>query len=343
LTSSDFKRAMSEAGSVLERIRMPVPAASRIRRELDRPRRRSRRMGLWLVGLAAAGAGAVLIARHQAPLTSEYRARPERIGGLPETFEAISHSTDLQLSVDAPRATLRVERGSCTLRVRDWGRVSLRAGSSLGQTEGGLEFRRGAADFQVDKRAPGTGSTFVRGPQGTIEITGTRFSVIQGASGGSVHLDEGAIRFHSPDGRTVALAPGESLTWPLPPLDDPALPSPLSPPRSAAAAIAPAAPGASSPAEDSRIVERIAALRAEGRYRKLVEELGLALEREQRPLTRERLSFELGSVLTYHLEGGARACAHWAAHERAFPGGHYAQEVSDARTVLHCGREGGSR
>ena len=271
------------------------------------------------------------------------RARLERVGGLPETFEAISHSSDLRLSVDTQHAALRVERGTCTLRVRDWGRVSLRAGSSLGQTEGGLEFLRGAADFQVDKRAPGTGSTFVRGPQGAIEITGTRFSVIQGDSGGSVHLDEGAIRFHSVDGRVVALAPGESLSWPLPPLDDPAPPSSTAPSRAAAAVpatlIPPAVP---KDTNDSSIVERIAALRAEGRYRKLAEELAVVLARERRPLTRERLSFELGSVLSYHLYDGARACAHWAAHERAFPGGHYAQEVSDARTILHCDGQGGA-
>ena len=160
--------------------------------------------------LAAAGAGAWLIARPQ--------VLPELAFSPLDGVETIARSSDLQLSVDARRAALQVERGSCTLRVRGWGTVALRAGSSLRQADGGLDLSRGAADFQVDKRAPGTGSTLVRIPQGSlIEITGTRFSVIQGERGGSVHLDEGAIRFHAPDGRTVALVPGQSLAWPLPP------------------------------------------------------------------------------------------------------------------------------
>src|SRR5205807_785325 len=96
------------------------------------------------------------------------------------------------------------------------GRVVVRAGSWLRRTSDGVELSVGAADFQVNKRAPGVGSTFVRGPQGAIEITGTRFSVVQGPDGGSVRLDEGGIRFHAPDGRVVSLAPGEALGWPLP-------------------------------------------------------------------------------------------------------------------------------
>src|SRR5262249_8729875 len=101
-----------------------------------------------------------------------------------------------------------------------------------------------------------------------------------------------------------------------------------------------AAPGAPADAT-AALVERIAALRADGRYDELAGELRAALARETRPLTRERLSFELGSVLSYHLPDRAAACAHWTAHRRLFADGRYAQEVADVEKALRCAGEGG--
>jgi hypothetical protein len=322
---------------------MPAAAAARVRRRLDQRARPSRRIGVTVLALAAAGAGAWLIARPQA---SSERSSSFVDGVEADGVETIVRSPDLQLSVDARHAVLHVDRGSCTLRVRDWGTVSLRAGSSLRRADDGLELSSGAADFAVDKRAPANGSTFVHVPQGSIEITGTRFSMIQSERVGSVHLDEGSIRFHAPDGRTVALVPGQSLAWPLPAevaaaveTAPAARDTTVNPVTAAQRKVPSSQPGT----DRGGLVEQIAKLRAEGRYQELVEALGAAIGRERRALMRERLSFELGAVLTYHLVANERACTHWAAHDRAFPGGHYAEEVADARKHLHCDREGGSR
>jgi hypothetical protein len=95
--------------------------------------------------------------------------------------------------------------------------------------------------------------------------------------------------------------------------------------------------------EAEALVDRIAELRAAGRYGELAGELRLATAHARRRLTRERLSFELGEVLSFHLPDGARACAHWADHLRAFPAGHYADEVSEARRILGCDTKGDGR
>ena len=58
---------------------------------------------------------------------------------------------------------------------------------------------------------------------------------------------------------------------------------------------------------------------------------------------RERLSFELGSILTYQLRARARACEHWARHVARFEGGRYEDEVQQAEATLGCGNDGGGR
>jgi transmembrane sensor len=368
VTRRDFKQAIAAAKVELGRVEMPAPVAHRVLRNVKRAGRRGG-PGLALGGLALAGACAVallsIVGRRPAP--------PAVVAGaaqLPDGFESVRTSPDLQLDVARAGSRIGVRSGSCTLRVTGWGQVTLQTGASFAPVEGGVELSRGEADFEVDKRAPGAGSTFVRVPQGTIEITGTRFRVSEGVDGGTVHLDEGAIRFHAPDGRTVALTPGQSLTWPLPPPPS-APPSEDAPPpgappapgvsrTSSGASAVLARPTGKTPRPPARVapepavqaaqegavdataalVERIADLRAEGRYDELARELRTALARETRPLTRERLSFELGSVLSYHLTDRAAACAHWAAHRRAFPEGRYAQEISDVEASIRCTAEG---
>jgi transmembrane sensor len=353
MSGRSFRRAIFDARSRLEQVRMPAAAVSRVRRNIERAQGH-RRIQLALFGLAMAGAVSVMILH--TPL------RGGGAGPLPAGFETLSSSADLELAVGREGGTVDVRRGACTLRVEGWGRVSLQTGARFRRSGGGVELLSGAADFQVDKRVPGAGSTFVRGPQGSIEITGTRFSVVQRPEGGTVHLAEGGIRFHALDGRTVALVPGESLNWPLPALAPPAdLHFPATPSVQAPAASseinlskgrlfemeAPQVRRASlsrsdqsAESSDGAIVDRIAVLRAKGQYRELANELGVALLRERRPLTRERLSFELGSVLSYHLTDRERACAHWALHRRSFPDGHYAEEVSDAQQILKCNKQG---
>jgi transmembrane sensor len=312
---------------------------------------------LALGGLALAGvcafAAFVLVGRgrHPAPATTPAVAA----GRLLEGLETIAGTADLQLDVGGVGTSLVVRRGSCTLRVQMWGVVTLRAGAAFRPVDDGVELSRGEADFEVDKRAPDAPTTFVRGPQGAIEITGTRFTVVQRSDGGTVRLDEGAIRFHAPDGRTVGLIPGQSLSWPLPPAISPP-PLPPQPARrmapvektvrisTLATGPAPASRDTGRPAPvdaTAALVDRIAALRAAGRYDKLAGELRAALAGETRPLTGERLSFELGSVLSYHLLDRETACAHWAGHRRAFGAGRYALEIAEVEKDLRCEPPGG--
>lgn len=334
----DFKRAIGEARARLADVQMPPEVDARVRLVLRTGgRRRLPPLFLGLVTGAAAAAGVVWLA-----------ARPAPGLALPEGFSAVDLSTDVRLDVSGAGKTIRIERGSCALKVRGWGRVTLHSGAVLRRAGGGLELTAGRADFQVDKRSSAQGPTFVRVPEATIEITGTRFSILERPDGGSVHLDEGAIRFRALDGRTVTLAPGQSLDWPLPPAppaetrpevvatpsakrDVPAEPT-LPRPRRAP----PAPPRPAAAPDSSGIVERIAQLRADGDYAELARELAAALDAERRPLTRERLSFELGSVLTYHFSDRAKACAHWSGHLRDFPNGHYQEEATDARQRLGC-------
>jgi transmembrane sensor len=337
MTRRDFKRAIAAAKTELGRIEMPTPAAARVLRNVKRRGRGG--PALALGGLALAGACAAIFVvvgrgRHGAPPM----APAVMAARLPAGFETVGGTPDLQLDVAGAGTTIAVRRGSCTLRVHAWGAVTLRAGAAFRPIDGGVELSRGEADFVVDKRPPGAAATFVRGPQGTIEITGTRFTVIQRSDGGTVRLDEGAIRFRAPDGRTVALVPGQSLSWPLPPAASPRVTKTVRASMRATRA-APAFRQAerTAPVDPSEaLVDRIAALRAERRYDEVTRELRAALVGEARPLTRERLSFELGSVLSYHLLDREAACAHWAGHRRAFAAGRYEQEVADIEKVLRC-------
>ena len=89
------------------------------------------------------------------------------------------------------------------------------------------------------------------------------------------------------------------------------------------------------------MLDRIASRRARGEYRELAADLAAAMERERRPLTRERLSFELGTVLEASTSTMRRGLArYWATHLRTFAGGRYLEEVSDARKVLGCDKGG---
>jgi transmembrane sensor len=76
-------------------------------------------------------------------------------------------------------------------------------------------------------------------------------------------------------------------------------------------------------------------LRSRREYEAAARQLRQAL-RTQPPATRERLSFELGSLLTYQLRDARRACAHWAWHRGQYAPGRYQAEVQRAMASLQC-------
>jgi transmembrane sensor len=142
-----------------------------------------------------------------------------------------------------------------------------------------------------------------------------------------VTLHEGIIRFRSETGRVVQLVAGQTLAWP----------EREAPPDAGT----PAAPVASAPDAGVRptVVERlehIQGLRSRGQWGRAAEEVA-ALLREPLPSpTRERLSYELGSIFTYQMRNRARACAHWRGHQATYPRGRYRAEVEQAQGSLHC-------
>jgi transmembrane sensor len=186
---------------------------------------------------------------------------------------------------------------------------------------------------------------------GAIEVLGTRFTVEQRPAGGKVTLYEGSIRFVADDGRAVLLVPGESLFWPLPkaapvpaveptpaaePGPEPATPTGVKPVP--ARPVTPAAPVKSEPeaVRIEELLQRIDELRSRGQFDAAAAELSRALEAGYAEATRERLSFELGTILSRPGSDGQRACAHWRDHAKRFAQGRYDREIEQAVKRLNC-------
>jgi hypothetical protein len=84
------------------------------------------------------------------------------------------------------------------------------------------------------------------------------------------------------------------------------------------------------------VVMRVAELRSRGLYAEAAAELGRALRAGYDGGAEERLSFELGSILTHHIGDRARACRHWTAHLRRHGGGRYSREIALAEATAGC-------
>src|SRR5688572_30541816 len=100
------------------------------------------------------------------------------------------------------------------LDVPGFGHVAGDHDARVTRISGGIEVVRGRVDVDVAHRPRGAAPALVRVSHGTIAVLGTRFTIEQSAHGGRVALHEGKIRFDG-EGRSVVLAPGESLTWPI--------------------------------------------------------------------------------------------------------------------------------
>ncbi|SEU40273.1 FecR family protein [Myxococcus fulvus] len=218
----------------------------------------------------------------------------------------------------------------------------------------GVRLVRGRAEFSVSHRPRGALPAVVLVSGGAIEVMGTRFTVEERGEGGTVTLHEGAIAFRQSGGEVVPVQVGQTLAWPVVKPDEPALPVPVSP--------APAPPEAGSPPalatppgpkvvpsrvpptvvrapNVEEVLRELEVLRGRHEFEQAARYLKESM-RKQPAATRERLSFELGSLLTYQLKDAQRACAHWARHEEQFRRGRYAEAVQRARGTLSCeGRE----
>jgi transmembrane sensor len=84
------------------------------------------------------------------------------------------------------------------------------------------------------------------------------------------------------------------------------------------------------------LLGRIDELRSRGQFDVASQELTRALKGGYPPATRERLSFELGAILSRPGSDGTRACVHWREHAKNFPNGRYDREIDQAIKRLGC-------
>ncbi|AKF85111.1 hypothetical protein MFUL124B02_09435 [Myxococcus fulvus 124B02] len=209
----------------------------------------------------------------------------------------------------------------------------------------GVRLVRGRAEFSVNHRPTDALPAVVLVSGGAIEVMGTRFTVEERGGSGTVTLHEGAIAFRRLGGEVVPVKPGQTLAWPVVDVDKPALPAETRPPPTLATPPAPKAVPSRAPATSVRapsvdeVLRELEVLRGRDEFEQAARYLEESM-RKQPAATRERLSFELGSLLTYQLKDAQRACAHWSRHEEQFGRGRYAEAVQRARGTLSCeGRE----
>ncbi|WP_338866408.1 FecR domain-containing protein [Myxococcus stipitatus] len=206
----------------------------------------------------------------------------------------------------------------------------------------GVRLVRGRAEFSVNHREPGAAPAVVLVSGGAIEIMGTRFTVEEQGTQGTVTLHEGAVAFRRLGGEVVHMSVGQTLAWPVvestePVLREPVPPAPERPQPLAAPVLKASPPRASTPSAEE-VLRELEVLRGRHEFEQAARYLEESMRRQ--PLaTRERLSFELGSLLTHQLKDSQRACAHWVRHAQQFRRGHYTEAVRRARETLSC--EGG--
>lgn len=85
------------------------------------------------------------------------------------------------------------------------------------------------------------------------------------------------------------------------------------------------------------LLHRVATLRSRGRFGEAVGALREGLRRPFGASVKARLSFELGSLLTWQLGDTERACAHWARHRLHYGAGRYGEDIAAAlRRLGNC-------
>ena len=314
MSPRDPRPPLHEADAAFQSTALPPQVLARLRRRIfDEPRRSSVR---WVAaGVAAASLAVVAY--------GALRSRP--------TIE------DVQLATGEHYRTAEVELAALApaLIHRDHAVLTLRSGDVL---------------VTVEHRQPLTTPVRIVVSHGTIEVVGTRFTLRQSAGGGSVEVHEGRVRFLS-DEVTAEVTAGESLTWPRPrasaaPIPTEQAPNPAEPappsrappatPRPSKPRVTRAEPAVIRETDAAWLLEEVELLRSRAEYDEAVRLLDNGLAGLVSTKTRERFSFELGSILTYQQRDPSRACHHWASHQASFPAGRYAQEVQSAREKARC-------
>lgn len=340
----DFRAALKLADEAWQaEAQGPMAAGLDARlRGRTRPRLALRWYHLGLVGAGAVvGAALVLLLGRPAPVEA-----PSRVGGFELEAAPPAAAPLVAVSDDEVRVTAA---GTQLYDVARQLRVVASAGTALKREAAGVRLVHGQGVFHVAKQPGRAEPVRVLVAGGAIEVRGTRFTVTQGDDGaGHVTLEEGAIDFRFPSGRVQPLAPGETVHWPeepdeLAPLPDlPPAPEPVGPPEKRAA---PRAPLNWSEFDrrlrSEAVLRRVLGLRQQARWTDCVAELERALDLPDGaygPGTRERLSWELGAVLTWQLRDVPAACWQWTIHLKTYPRTRYGLEVTRAMDALGCQR-----
>jgi transmembrane sensor len=319
----DFVTALREAERAREDASLSPFAERRIARAAEGGKRAAPTR--WFLPL---GVGAALAAASVALVV--WVAGPKPLSTQP----AVAFAEDGTATFERADAPLR----DGELRVT----VSGQVGAKIARAGAALRMVEGTAEFDVEKRREGEPPFTVFVSHGQIQVLGTRFTLVQRADGGEATLHEGLIRFVAEDGRTVDLSPGMRVTWPLERIS-------VAP----EVRLAPAELPASAPVGDVQRGERVEAprprpfdvesfiddlnvLRRRGQFAEAAARLEKALVRPLPADTRERLSYELGAILTSQIRDTSRACAVWKRHRDAHPSGRYATEVARAEAALGC-------
>jgi transmembrane sensor len=349
---SQSREIMRHIDAHLAAVRMSDRGDMRIVEELERVRRRRmppRRGAIAAFGLAMGLLVAIVIAvvlriggAHGIP----------RIGTIAEAASGIAApSDDCARRVGAHAIELT---GHCRTAF-EHPRVIVETWSAavIEREADALRLRSGWATFDVARAEPDA-PVRVLVSAGAIEVLGTRFTVLEGDAGGHVDLIEGHIRFVDHHGGVADIEPGRRLAWtdagsvvaaphehPAPPGSDSATPSDPNPDapeatrRRAVVASRPSAMDTETPVAKVPL-DRIARLRAAGRYAEAVAVIDAVEADRLDPRTAEALSYERGTILQDHLERTADACAHWRAHSRRFGAGRYRESVAARIEALGC-------
>lgn len=330
----DFEEGLRELDQAFE---LPPAVDARLRARLDGgPRRALWPWALAVSALAAASLLWVFVPRD-----------PSTLGGL-----TVLTQQRLE-AVVAADGVVKIVRGTATLSDASQEAVmQAETGAELTRLTSGAAVRRGVVRFEVAHRTERVAPYSVQVSGGVIEVVGTAFTVAQREGAGEVRLHHGVIRFRAADGRVVTLAPGDSVSWPLPAVavvpPEPAravLPTAPSVQRVPAPRVVPPVVSVPEPApvieprpafSSDAVLAQVASLRSRGSFEEAVNVLTRALVEAPPDATRERLGFELGSILTHQLHDVPRACAQWARYRAEHPAGRYAREVSAAIDELGC-------
>jgi transmembrane sensor len=333
MTKPDFVLSLRRANEALSRVEVSPSLYTRIVAKAEERNDRGFRRFTVPALVTAVALGAVALGGVWFAKTSlrNFASRGSSTAAFVGGFE-VTQGTLKAGTVTEPKGhRLRFDCNSCTLTDHETRTELLVKGPlELERSPGALRVVKGAVDVHVEHRQNHEAPMRFRVSHGTIDVLGTRFRIDQGDAGGSVVLREGAIRFRSDLGTEVTLAPGQSVAWPLPE------PKPAS--TLVVQSQEPTAPSTTTKPTISERLENVEGLRSRGQWARAASELSSLLHEPLPRTTRERLSYELGSIYTYQMVQPKRACAHWATHERTYPKGRYRAEIEGAERSLGCAR-----